>query len=97
MTIAPVDCSGTNWYPSVSVDADLRRGDDPHQGLVVLEVGARRVAPRVAASLILAEAQLAADALVDVLGGGLGHLRGEAVDAEHVVVGAVDLQTVGQL
>ena len=34
---------------------------------------------------------------MDVLRGGLRHLRGEAVDTEHVVVRAVRLQAVGQL
>ena len=47
--------------------------------------------------MVLAEAQLATDPVMHVLGRGLGHLRCEAMNPEHVVVGTIDLQAVGQL
>ena len=97
MTIAPGRLLGDELVSLGEGDADLGGRNDLHEDLVVLEIGARRVSPRVPPALLLAETQLATDAVVDVLRGGLRHLRGEAVDAEHVVVRAVDLQAVGQL
>ena len=96
--MASVVCSGCSWKPSLTVDADAVAAEELDHLGVVLEVRARRVAPRVAAPPVLlaeeadqggpvlvGEAPLLADAVVPVLGQGLGHLDAEAVELEVVV------------
>jgi hypothetical protein len=99
--IAEVVCSG--WYcqpvSSLHLDADAVGVEQlGHRG-VVLEVGAGRVAPRVAAAAVLlaeqagerravlvGEAPLLADAVVPQLGERLGHLDAEAVQQQVLLV-----------
>ncbi len=99
--IAEVVCSGLVLPAGLLADLDAepvgaeQRGD----GGVVLEVGARRVAPRVAAAAVLLAEQpadrravladeppLLADPLVPVLGERLGHLDAEAVQQQVLLV-----------
>src|SRR6476660_6591782 len=62
------------------LDAELgRRREQPQHQLVLLEVGAGGVAPRVAAAAARFEPELGQDAAVDVLGEALGGLDREAV------------------
>ena len=99
--IADVLCSGSSWNSSVSVTPMRVELEQLVELGLVLEVGARRVAPRVARAAVLlaeqarerravlvGEAPLLADAAVPELGERLGHLDREAV-AEEVVLVAV--------
>ena len=92
--IAEVLCSGSSWNSSVSVHADAVELEQLVELRLVLEVGARRVAPRVARPAVLlaeqagerravlvGEAPLLADAAVPELGERLGHLDREPVAA----------------
>src|SRR3546814_17451147 len=76
-------------------DADLRRLEQAQELLLVLQLRAGRVAEGVAraaialaehgievAGVLVAEAELAPDPLVDILGQRLGHLDAEAVQVE---------------
>ena len=97
--MASVVCSGCSWNPSETVTPMRSAPSSIGDRRVVGEVGARRVAPRVApAAVLLAEqaldgravlvgvAQLLADAPVPQLGQRLGHLDAEPVQLEVVGV-----------
>src|SRR5262245_61247980 len=87
------------------LDAEPVGTQQARHGGVVLEIGARRVAPRVATTAVLLpeqtphggtvlldEAPLRPDAPVPVLGEGFGHLDTEAVEQEIVLVAVLGEQ-----
>ena len=90
--IAEVLCSGSSWNSSVSFTPMLVQVEQLVELGLVLEVGARRVAPRVPRAAVLlaeqagerravlvGEAPLLADAPVPELGERFGHLDREPV------------------
>ena len=110
--IAEVVCSG--WYCHDGLlahrDADASADEQLGDLRVVLEVGARRVAPRVAAAAVLlaeqpgerravlvGEAPLLADAAVPELGERLGHLDAEPVQQQVVLVPVLGEQLGGRV
>ena len=109
--IAEVVCSGWYCQPVSSLTSMPRRSapSSSGDGGVVLEVGAGRVAPRVAAAAVLlaeqaaerravlvGEAPLLADAVVPLLGQRLGHLDAEAVQQQVLLVLVVGEQLGGR-
>ena len=99
--IAEVLCSGSSWNSSVSCTSMLVEAEQVVELGLVLEVGAGRVAPRVARAAVLlaeetgdrgavlvGEAPLLTDAVVPQLGERFGHLHREPV-AEQVLLVAV--------
>ena len=87
------------------VDAEPVGAEQAGHGGVVLQIGARRIAPRVAPAAVLlaeqaadgravlgGEAPLLADAVVPVLGQRLGHLHAEAVQHQVVLVAVLGEQ-----
>ena len=90
--IAEVLCSGSSWNSSVSLHADAVELEQVVELGLVVEVGTRRVAPRVAGTAVLlaeqsgergavlvGEAPFLTDAAVPELGEGLGHLDRQPV------------------
>ena len=97
--IAEVLCSGSSWNSSVSTTPILSSVEQLVELHLVLEVGARGVAPRVARPAVLlaeepgerravlvGEAPLLADAPVPQLRERLGHLHREAVGEQVLLV-----------
>ena len=97
--IAEVLCSGSSWNSSVSFTPMLSQLEQLVELGLVLEVGARGVAPRVARAAVLlaeqpgerravlvGEAPLLADAAVPQLGERLGHLDREPVGEQVLLV-----------
>ena len=99
--IAEVVCSGSSWNSSVSCTPMRWKPEQVVELRLVLEVGARRVAPRVARAAVLlaeeagdrgavlvGEAPLLTDPVVPQLGERFGHLHREPV-AEQVLLVAI--------
>ena len=96
--IAAVLCSGISWNALVSsMPSSLLRRQDLEELRVILEIGARAVAPRVALALTGRHAEVVAHLAMHPLGDGFGGFDRDAVDVERFGVLAGVLQRLEAL
>ena len=108
--MASVDCSGCSCSSSDKLDADPLRPEQIHQLAPILQVGAGRIAERVARSAVClvadhllhrpvvgGEPEIGADPGVPHLGQRLGELHAQAVQLQVVAVGVLLEQPAGHL